>query len=38
MVPRTRIVALDLDTTKDEAVRVVLENMYSRYPVVPRRD
>jgi len=33
MVPRTRIVALDLDATRDEAVRVVLENMYSRYPV-----
>ena len=33
MVPRTRIVGLDLDASRDEVVGVVLENMYSRYPV-----
>ena len=33
MVPRTRIVGLDLASSRDEVVAVVLENMYSRYPV-----
>lgn len=33
MVPRTRIVGLELSASRDEVVRVVLENMYSRYPV-----
>jgi putative hemolysin len=33
MVPRTRIIGLELDSTRDEVVRIVLENMYSRYPV-----
>ncbi|MDA8431029.1 MAG: hemolysin family protein [Geobacteraceae bacterium] len=33
MVPRTRIVALDLSATREDAVKIVLENMYSRYPV-----
>ncbi|RNC67483.1 MAG: HlyC/CorC family transporter [Desulfuromonadales bacterium] len=33
MVPRTRIVALDLELPREELVRTVLENMYSRYPV-----
>lgn len=33
MVPRTRIIGLDLSATREEAVRIVLENMYSRYPV-----
>lgn len=33
MVPRTRIVALDLAASRDEVVAVILENMYSRYPV-----
>jgi putative hemolysin len=33
MVPRTRIVGLELTDSRDEVVRVVLENMYSRYPV-----
>ena len=33
MVPRTRMVALDLSSSRDEVVGVVLENMYSRYPV-----
>jgi putative hemolysin len=33
MVPRTRMVALDLDLPRDEMVREILENQYSRYPV-----
>lgn len=33
MVPRTRMVALDADSPKDELLRVVRENMYTRYPV-----
>jgi putative hemolysin len=33
MVPRTRVVAFDLETPKTEIVSGVLENMYSRYPV-----
>jgi putative hemolysin len=33
MVPRTRIVGLELSSSRDDVVRTVLENMYSRYPV-----
>ena len=33
MVPRTRMVALNLEFPQSELVRTVLENMYSRYPV-----
>ncbi len=33
MVPRTRMVALAIDTPRDELLRIVLENQYSRYPV-----
>lgn len=33
MVPRTRMVGLDLSATREEVVKIVLENMYSRYPV-----
>lgn len=33
MVPRTRIVGLDLNASREEVLKVVLENMYSRYPV-----
>lgn len=33
MVPRTRVVALDLDLPLEELVHVVLDNKYSRYPV-----
>ena len=33
MVPRTRMVALDRDASRDEIVRVVTENPYSRMPV-----
>jgi putative hemolysin len=33
MVPRTRIVGLNLDLPKDEILRTVRENMYTRYPV-----
>jgi putative hemolysin len=33
MVPRTRIVGLDLAASRDVVVATVLENMYSRYPV-----
>jgi putative hemolysin len=33
MVPRTRIVGLELGATRDQVVAVILENMYSRYPV-----
>lgn len=33
MVPRTRMVGLDLNASRDQVVAVILENMYSRYPV-----
>jgi len=33
MVPRTRMVALDLDQPKEALFGTVLENQYSRYPV-----
>ena len=33
MVPRTRIVGLDLAAPREVVVSMVLENMYSRYPV-----
>jgi len=33
MMPRTRVVGLELSAPRDEVVAVVLENMYSRYPV-----
>ena len=33
MVPRTRIVGLDLAASRDVVVGMMLENMYSRYPV-----
>jgi putative hemolysin len=33
MVPRTRIVGLDLESQRDEMLKTVLENKYSRYPV-----
>lgn len=33
MVPRTRIVALDLGLPREELVTTVLDNKYSRYPV-----
>jgi putative hemolysin len=33
MVPRTRIVALNLALPREEILRVVKENMYTRYPV-----
>jgi putative hemolysin len=33
MVPRTRIVGLDLAASREEMLQTVLENMYSRYPV-----
>ncbi len=33
MVPRTRIVALNLDLSREEILRTVQENMYTRYPV-----
>ena len=33
MVPRTRIVGLDLAAERDAVVATVLDNMYSRYPV-----
>ena len=33
MVPRTRMVALDLARPRKELVRKALDNMYSRYPV-----
>lgn len=33
MVPRTRIVGLDLDLAREEIVKAVLEHKYSRYPV-----
>jgi len=33
MVPRTRIVGLDLDASREEVLSIMLENKYSRYPV-----
>lgn len=33
MVPRTRIVALNLDLSREEILRTVQEHMYTRYPV-----
>lgn len=33
MVPRTRIVGIDLEASRDEMLKTVMENMYSRYPV-----
>ena len=33
MVPRTRIIALDADSSKDALLQVIRENMYTRYPV-----
>ncbi len=33
MVPRNRMVALDLDLPKEEIMRIIRENMYSRFPV-----
>jgi magnesium and cobalt exporter, CNNM family len=33
MVPRTRMAALDLELSREEMVRIILDNEYSRYPV-----
>ncbi len=33
MVPRTRVMAFDVDTPTDEIIRVATENGHSRYPV-----
>lgn len=33
MVPRTRMVAIEIDTDRDQLVQIVLEAQYSRYPV-----
>jgi len=33
MVPRTRIVGLELETPREETLRIILESQYSRYPV-----
>jgi len=33
MVPRTRIVALNLELSREEILKIVRENMYTRYPV-----
>jgi putative hemolysin len=33
MVPRTRMVALDLDSSRSDMLRSILDNQYSRYPV-----
>lgn len=33
MVPRTRMAALDLDSSRQEMLRFIVENEYSRYPV-----
>ena len=33
MMPRTRVVGLELSAPREEVVAIVLENMYSRYPV-----
>lgn len=33
MVPRTRMVALDVDLPREEILRIVRDNMFTRYPV-----
>lgn len=33
MVPRTRMAALDLELSREEMLRFILDNQYSRYPV-----
>jgi putative hemolysin len=33
MVPRTRIVGIELNASREDVIRLILENMYSRYPV-----
>jgi putative hemolysin len=33
MVPRTRIVGLDLESHRDQMLKTILENKFSRYPV-----
>ena len=33
MAPRTRIVAIELNASRDDVVGLILEHMYSRYPV-----
>lgn len=33
MIPRTRMVALELQMSRDELVKIILEAQYSRYPV-----
>ncbi len=33
MVPRTRMVGLDLELPRQDMLRAILDNMYSRYPV-----
>lgn len=33
MVPRIRMIALDIDSSRDEFMQIVRENMYTRYPV-----
>lgn len=33
MVPRTRMITLDMDSPKDVFMQIVRENMYTRYPV-----
>lgn len=33
MVPRTRMVALDLELSEEQVLQIVLESQYSRYPV-----
>lgn len=33
MVPRTRIVGLNLESSRDEMLKTILENKFSRYPV-----
>ena len=33
MVPRTRIIGINIASTREEAVALLLDNMYSRYPV-----
>ncbi len=33
MIPRTRMVALEISLSRDELLAVILENQYSRYPV-----
>ena len=33
MVPRTRMVALELQMSREELVKIILETQYSRYPV-----